>query len=247
MSVIRRSYKLTIDNPCEQNWEAMKMDETGRFCQHCSKSVIDFTQLTDKEIIKIIEQNSGKICGRLNKEQLDKFITTKEPVNRSRFSKILAGLLLVGIGKNAVAKDKTIQTASEYVTQNSKSLEHSEATQKRLTDSLKNMLSGTVIDSATRTPVSDATILIQNTHLVAITDSSGQFKLVIPDNLSSDSIHLVISYIGYKNTEIFINKTELPFAKQLELIPRQDQNCNLILRAGGITIKKKEWWQFWKK
>jgi hypothetical protein len=41
-----------INEPCTQNWDEMTLSDTGRFCINCRKTVFDFTNATDNEIIK---------------------------------------------------------------------------------------------------------------------------------------------------------------------------------------------------
>jgi len=50
----------------------MTPDEQGRFCSQCSKSVTDFTQMSDDEVIIYLRLNSdNKVCGRFRKDQLE--------------------------------------------------------------------------------------------------------------------------------------------------------------------------------
>lgn len=68
-------HKITIPKPCHEDWNQMTPDETGRFCNSCAKSVIDFTKMKTPEIQQYFIQNQGKkICGRFNNEQLDSVI-----------------------------------------------------------------------------------------------------------------------------------------------------------------------------
>lgn len=68
-------YKITIPEPCHENWENMTPEENGRFCSLCSKSVIDFTSKTDMEIQHYFRANKDKkTCGRFNNTQLEKTI-----------------------------------------------------------------------------------------------------------------------------------------------------------------------------
>ncbi|WP_294312007.1 hypothetical protein [uncultured Chryseobacterium sp.] len=61
--------KLTIPAPCHENWETMSVDEKGRFCSVCSKTVRDFTVSPDEEIIDKVKSYPG-ICGRFKAGQL---------------------------------------------------------------------------------------------------------------------------------------------------------------------------------
>lgn len=85
----RENYILKIENPCGQDWTSMTKTNMGKFCSHCSKTVIDFSHLTDNEVIQIIEQTSDKLCGRLTQEQLNRVMRLYQPTNNSRFYKIL--------------------------------------------------------------------------------------------------------------------------------------------------------------
>lgn len=65
--------QFTIPEPCHENWNAMTPDEQGRFCSLCSKSVTDFTQMSNDEIIIYLKVNKEeKVCGRFRTDQLKK-------------------------------------------------------------------------------------------------------------------------------------------------------------------------------
>ena len=63
---------LQIPEPCHENWDAMSPVEQGRFCNSCNKQVVDFSAMTDKEILKVLSQQSGSTCGRFVSDQLNK-------------------------------------------------------------------------------------------------------------------------------------------------------------------------------
>jgi len=80
-------HKITIPKPCHVDWNKMTPDKTGRFCNSCSKSVVDFTQMLPKEIQKFFIKNQGKkICGRFQNKQLDSIII--QIPNRALFSQV---------------------------------------------------------------------------------------------------------------------------------------------------------------
>lgn len=66
---------LKIAEPCHENWDTMMEVEKGRFCNVCSKDVVDFTRYSDVEIVDYFEQlkskPSGSICGRFKSKQID--------------------------------------------------------------------------------------------------------------------------------------------------------------------------------
>jgi len=64
--------KITIPEPCNENWDKMTPDASGRFCLVCNKSVIDFTNKLPDEIQHFFKNNKDQeVCGRFKKSQLD--------------------------------------------------------------------------------------------------------------------------------------------------------------------------------
>ena len=47
---MENKYKITIPEPCHENWDEMTPRENGRFCMSCSKTVVDFTSMLPDEI-----------------------------------------------------------------------------------------------------------------------------------------------------------------------------------------------------
>lgn len=92
------TYIVRIPEPCHEDWNKMTVDEKGRFCNVCSKSVVDFTNKTDTEIHSILmEKTKEKVCGRFNTNQIERPIQAIQfPLNSNGFRKIfLAAALLV--------------------------------------------------------------------------------------------------------------------------------------------------------
>jgi hypothetical protein len=68
---------LSISNPCPVNWDGMTPNESGRFCDQCQLTVVDFTAMTEDEIKNYFQCNYGKkTCGRFKASQLDTTSTT---------------------------------------------------------------------------------------------------------------------------------------------------------------------------
>ncbi|MDB5252510.1 MAG: hypothetical protein JWP27_1679 [Flaviaesturariibacter sp.] len=67
-----KKIQLRIDNPCHENWDGMTPAENGRYCQSCQKNVIDFTGMTDAQIIAFFQRPSTGLCGRFDPDQLNR-------------------------------------------------------------------------------------------------------------------------------------------------------------------------------
>ena len=68
--------KLSIKEPCHENWNDFTPTQRGAFCGKCQINVIDFSNKSNAEIKSILAQNFGKkMCGRFSKTQLNDFNT----------------------------------------------------------------------------------------------------------------------------------------------------------------------------
>lgn len=68
---MKPKFKIVIPEPCNENWDKMTADATGRFCLVCNKSVIDFSNMTSDEIQQFLKNSQEqKICGRFKNSQL---------------------------------------------------------------------------------------------------------------------------------------------------------------------------------
>jgi hypothetical protein len=100
-----QAFKLTIENPCHENWNQMKVNGQGRYCSSCAKTVVDFSGMSADEIgnyFKILyteSKASGKainVCGHVKKSQLaaSYSFTYKTPY---QFNSTVVRLSLAGI------------------------------------------------------------------------------------------------------------------------------------------------------
>ncbi|MFC0781095.1 energy transducer TonB [Flavobacterium sp. HJSW_4] len=99
---MERKHKITIPEPCHQDWDKMTPNENGRFCLSCSKTVIDFTSMLPEEIQHYFIQNQNeKICGRFKKSQLDS-ITIQIPdrvlYSQTHYHKMFLLALFIAMG-----------------------------------------------------------------------------------------------------------------------------------------------------
>lgn len=88
--------QISIPKPCHQDWDQMTPDERGRFCSMCKKTVLDFSEKTEDEILDFINSHRNEnLCGRFRKDQLEQFtrIELPLPVYRSPMSLLNAFLV----------------------------------------------------------------------------------------------------------------------------------------------------------
>jgi hypothetical protein len=83
-------FQYAIPEPCHEDWTAMTPSEKGRFCASCQKTVIDFSRMTDTEVVKRLSEVTGSICGRMSDNQLERDFVLYE---RSQFPVDLRAVL----------------------------------------------------------------------------------------------------------------------------------------------------------
>ena len=87
---------LRVDKACSENWDNMSPNSEGRFCHLCSKTVIDFTQLTPTEISEKLKDSKANICAKLTKTQMMTPLLDGEKVKSYSlpYSKVAAGVMI---------------------------------------------------------------------------------------------------------------------------------------------------------
>jgi hypothetical protein len=94
--------RISIPNPCHEDWNKMSPRDQGAYCGVCCKTVVDFTALSDDQVKNYFLQNrEGRTCGRFRSEQLDhepdylpKLLSVDIPV----WKKFLAAVVIIFAG-----------------------------------------------------------------------------------------------------------------------------------------------------
>ena len=206
----RRATSLHIPQPCAESWAAMTPTGAGRHCAACQKTVVDFTQKTDAEILAYLTQTAGRTCGRFRATQLGHPLQSAatEP---NRWRTWLGALLAVGSLGQLLAPKAAAQTAirgtagpmpvaaaaatSEPAVPAGRSVAEPAATSQ---PKGSRTLTGTVRDEALE-PLPGVTVLLKGTLLGTNTDMNGNFTLTVPGD--APTAQLVFSYIGYNSFE----------------------------------------------
>lgn len=102
---------INIPTPCHEDWNSMSLENQGRHCLKCSKTVIDFTGWEATDIAAYLEVNEkNKVCGRFNTLQLnipiaetpDLYLKKIYYANVSIFKKI-AAIFFIAFGLSATS------------------------------------------------------------------------------------------------------------------------------------------------
>jgi hypothetical protein len=210
---MKQKIQITIPEPCHEGWQNMTPVEKGRFCASCQKTVLDFTYLSDNEIINLVNKNDN-LCGRINVSQLNRnLIETKTKSNYFGYF-ATSVLAFLGLGTSIiVAQEKPVteQTDLKYL--------------NKATDSVERITVSGLVTGNDRALLPGATIFIKNTSSGVQTNEKSEFS--IKANLGDI---LVFSYLGYENTEVIVSSN---------VINVQMSNANVMIEGAMIICKKR--------
>jgi len=202
---------LSIPKPCTQNWEDMGVAAQGRFCQHCQKTVVDFTRLSDKEILERL-YSASNICGNFDNQQLAFLNTTLTATTHS--SKISWKRLSVAAAAFIGFLSITKVEAKAKVPVEHLQISFKEPA-KVIIDTVKEfkVITGCVTDANDKLPLPGVTVRVKDIQIGATTDEGGFFKLRVP---VSNTTKCIVSYIGYEYQEFEIDFHKTSYAITLK-------------------------------
>jgi len=195
--------QIKIPQPCREDWTGMVLNDEGRFCKNCAKSVIDFSGFTDQQLHEYFEQHrNSPICGRIPVSKLN--TPFEIPTTRKSFSGWWLLPALAGINLPAYAQ--TNQLSIEQTTP--KQINSSTSTENGDTNFIR--LKGIVSDASTGELLPFANVQLLPLTIAAHTNLNGEFELKIPDSIKlQSSYELVVTYVGYERLQKQITSEEL--------------------------------------
>lgn len=194
----KSAFTLSVPQPCTESWKEMTPDEQGRFCQHCQKTVIDFSNMTDNELVNYFSGTSGKICGRFMPEQLNREMVIPSESRKPFISiaAMLSALYLFIPGTKAASRPMTTQAPGQKADTTGPATEHVP---------LNLVLTGTVVSSELGDSLPYVTVRVKNASIGTQTDNKGHFRLVLPASYTDTSVMLVFSVIGFYKEEMSVS------------------------------------------
>ena len=220
-------FKLNIPEPCHEDWSIMTPASQGRFCASCKKEVVDFTELSRKQIADKVK-NGEKICGRYRKDQLETtyFIPEHKPLRNLGIAAAFTSLL-------ALCEPVQAQKIKASSQQEQQSKENQQVIEINSDKSFT--FNGTVLDQNDY-PLPGAAIQLENTNITTQTDFDGNFNLKIPVEVFNKSDKLICSYIGFETKNLILNTKQSKVSIALKQDPSE---MTLGMVVVGYVVQKK--------
>jgi hypothetical protein len=192
---MERNLNLSIPTPCHEQWENFSMTSSGGFCSSCNKTVVDLTKMSDKQLLKYLQQKTSHTCGRVRRDQMKTY--SFPSISTSMLLRAAAvSLFMLMISKPAVSQ---ISVASlSTVEQNNTGLTIDVPV-------ASVTIKGIVKASEDGEVVPGVSIYQKGTTTGTVTDAEGKFEF--PKPLNEGDV-LVFSFVGSKTIEYMVTGKE---------------------------------------
>jgi hypothetical protein len=189
---MKQKIQISIPEPCHEGWQNMTPVEKGRFCASCQKKVLDFTYLSDNEIIKVVTKNDN-LCARIDVSNLNRnLIKTKTKSNYFGYFATTV-LAFFGLGtENVVAQEKPVveQTDFKYL--------------NKASDSVKKIIVSGLVKNVYGQPLPGAIIKIKGTKNSTNTDQNGKYTIEV-----NQGEILIFSFLAKIDKEVLVRNSKI--------------------------------------
>ena len=108
--------QITVDSPCNVDWNSMIGNDAVRFCQHCNLSVHNLSAMTRKEATRLMRRSEGRLCVQYVRRP-DGLIATRQGRRKlhqiqRRVSRIAAGAFTAALSVTTAAQQPAQQPTS---------------------------------------------------------------------------------------------------------------------------------------
>lgn len=213
---------ISIPFPCHENWDAMTPETQGRHCKACDKVVVDFTNMSDEEIIIYLQKTKENTCGRMTKHQLTEHPTLNKKLKL--FLYVLASVFLLSMNVEA----QNMNYDSLHVKRGSIIL-HKDTTQEYFVEGIVMDEKGNPLDFTNVTIIQNGVVMGGKK-----TNLEGKFNI----SLKTYGISTIrVSHPGYLVEELYINITQDLIIETLTFKLEKNNGKKTVHFVGIISYK----------
>ena len=189
--------EIKIGYSCHKDWSKMSGSNAERHCESCSKSVFNFSDSSNEEILKFLAARDGqKNCGKFDRQQLELLNQSLTKSSEANFYKplilgaSLTTLVACGTSKKVCKTNHNHKNSNVEIVSNVNN-----------PDSLSTVLiKGQIFDDVNE-PLIGANFVFDDSKLGCTTDIDGKFEIEVKlDELKSQTTS--VQYVGYETFQI---------------------------------------------
>lgn len=234
---MKKQFTLQIAKPCSENWNGFEQTSSGGFCTSCTKTVIDFTTMSDEQIAAHFSNQSGKTCGRFRPAQLKTYSLHQPPTIRPGLRLLQASLLslLVLLVSKPLAASATLGEVKTELSADSSTM------QILVTDKVDTILKGIIKSEEDDAVLPGVNVLLKGSQIGTVSDAEGKFEF--PKKLNPGDV-IQFSFIGM-DTQEYVIPSEAPAVVEIKMamtycVLLGEVGVNEVYQPSGIR-------GFWQK
>ncbi len=236
----------------------MTATQQGRFCMSCQKEVVDFSTMTDVEILNYLSTASSKTCGRVDDSQLNRLLVA--PQQKPRYSFKYAWSVLITsilIANKAPAQVKlpvnSVVTLPVDGPTRGEVLVVGKIAYRPPASKVTRQVSGIVLNESNE-PVPFASVMVKGSSSGVSTDAAGRFTIAVSNDFKR--VKLIVSSVGYTaqtidcaNYDLVLNTTAAEGKMNLQIgevylqtqmmgdvVVLSTQNCSRRVTTGTMGV-----------
>ena len=233
---------------CDQSWDEMPQKAGGRLCQKCQNTIVDFRNLSDREVAHIHAFSEGPVCGLYRKRQLKPPVKTERSAQSVKWKAASIGLLsllsVLDLKAQTTPKSPMIELSDDKHAYRGYQVDFDK--KEAIVDSLAGriIISGrlTEVDS---TPIIGGMIIVKDHKVGTYSDVDGYYSLEVTKLFeTNEALTLTYKSFGYTDKTVFLLKEEMQEGLKMEI--------NLVLDEEQVEISefyvrrsplhKRIWW-----
>lgn len=181
---MKQAIYIQVPSPCHEDWSKMTPAEQGKHCSVCARTVVDFSAMSDEQVLSFFSRPRGGTCGNFSSDQLNRIIKEPASPKRKKYWAMLFSFLLPlfatraksqTMGKVRASGNNTHQQTSGTTRVVSRTVGFVSTIRVQAN---KSVIRGIVTDTSGQ-PVSGANVVISGTSDGAMTGDDGRFQIAV--------------------------------------------------------------------
>jgi len=235
--------QITIPEPCHESWDKMTQAEKGKFCGSCQKVVVDFSKMSDAELIAYFKKPKDSVCGRFKEDQLNRVMAP--PPKRLPWIKYFFQIAIPAFLFSIKASSQQ-RTVGKVVAVKQDSVKR-KGCAPDVSTMLQGQLGGVVIKEETKKiiavkgkvvsesgmPIPYATVMIKGTKDGTACDTAVNFSI----RYKGDKPVLQVTALGYQPKEVYVTKND---ETEIVMIAMETLLTGEVVIVGMPRVKTKK-------
>lgn len=224
---MKPALSLSIPAPCAEKWNNFTPAAKGGFCGSCAKIVVDFTRMSDDDVVAYFKNKEPHSCGRFRADQLKTYSVLPAARINPGLTLLKAGfvsLLLLLVSRQGNAQTITAKAKTENVQHllGLVQMPKASATNRKVVGTIKTDEDGQ--------PLPGVNVGLKGSLAGTVSDAEGRFEF--PQRLKTGDV-LVFSFIGLRTQEYIIpeNKND----DEVIVMGLSMPVCELIIMGAAAT------------